>query len=443
MRVSKMRVSKEKAITVPFIFVTWLSGFVSEETSKMILLAMIFTTFRMLFLYKKVQIVFVFYIFHLTYILILIPYFWYGIPITGHSVFQIPLYMNQTLLVHGLFVFVLYIFSDLNLPNRSIIFSKHLPKWDNPVLFLVLTIIMVAILTVMTINKTNIFGMGSDQIWNSYNGNLGGSGLPEYFPVFFLVAFIFAKNRNLKRVLVIIYIVFAYLAITRGMRVTLLLTTLLFFALFFDGKFKTRYVILVAILGMVLVQAAGFARDGKTQIDDLFTIYGGSTILTNQSEVFYTSNVMLSIVTDGITGIGERLYSLFAASLQVLLPPRFVLSEGKPIYYVANWAHRAVGGGGLISVFFYFWMSYPGVFLIARFLALGTNKAIKKPSFLFAIYIVCVYSFYPRWLAYDAINFLFRLPLYAVIMYLLLVDVHRLWLRQISDNVSKLKTANE
>lgn len=438
-----MIINREKAITIPVLLILWLGGFVSDSVIPLVLVAMTLVSIRLIVLYRNVQTVFIFYIFHLSFILMLIPYFMFDIPITPHSEFQIAIYMNPALLIHGAFVFALYLFTDLNIPNRPIVFSKNLPKRGDAAVFLLLTGIMMAILVNMMVGKVNVYSLPADQAWGTYVKNIDptvvGSGAPEYFLVFFLTAFIFGKKLYLRGILIGIFCIFIYSGFTRGMRVSFLMLILLFFALFFDGKIKLRYILLMTLVGMTLLHAAGYAKSGKRDVVDLFSVYSGTQLLTNQGEVFYTSNVVVSSITDGICGLKERAFSLLAASLQVIIPPRIGLgNEGKPFLYVRELTGRAAGGGGLISVFFYFWMDYFGVVLIAFFLAKVTNKAIKKPTSLLSIYIICVYSLYPRWLVYDPVNFLFRVPLYAICLYLLLMEFHRMMLKhKLTRNITQ------
>jgi hypothetical protein len=438
-----MKISGEKTIIVPVLLILWLSGCLSDSAIPMVMVAMTLISIRLTVLYKNVQPVFIFYIFHLSYMLLIIPYFMFGIPITPHYEFQTAMYMNPTLLIHGAFVFALYLFTDLKIPNRPVIFSKNLPKRDDAAVFLFLTGIMITILVNMMVSKVNVYSLPAEQSWGAYLENIDpssiGSGAPEYFPCFFLTAFIFAKKRWAKRILIGIFCVFAFVSFTRGMRVSLLMLIFLFFALFYDGKIKVRYIIIMITVGMVLMQAVGYAKSGKRELAELFSVYSDKQLLTNQGEVFYTSNITVSSIIDGICGLKERAFSLLAASLQAVLPPRIELgSEGKPAIYVRELTGRAAGGGGLISVFLYFWLDYIGVIIIAMFLALVTNKAIKKPAPVLVIFIICVYSFYPRWLVYDPVNFLFRLPLYAICLYLLLMEFHRMMLkRNLTRNITQ------
>ncbi|TWJ26354.1 hypothetical protein [Geobacter argillaceus] len=417
-----MIVSKEKIAAIPILLTLWLSGFIFPTVIPLVMLAMTLISIRLIFLYKNVQPVFIYYIFHLSYVVMLIPYFLFDIPITPHSEFQIAKYMDSTLLVHGAFVFTLYFFSDLNAPKQLVVIAEHLPSRKDTAVFLFLAGAMLAIIVSMQIGSVNIYSIDAAQAWDAYNDNISASsGAPEYFLVFFVTAFIFAKSYRLKLILTIIFCIFIYSGFTRGMRVSLLMPILLYFALFLDGKFRTRYIFIMAIVGMVLVQAAGFLRDGKRAAMELFSLFSGTALLTNQGEVFYTTNIIVSALIDGVCGMKERMFSLFAALLQTILPPRIGLgSIGKPALYVWDLTGREAGGGGLISGFFYFWLDYFGVVLIAFFIAILTNKVINKPTSLLSLYIICLYSFYPRWLAYDPVNFMFRMPLYAICLYLLL-----------------------
>lgn len=411
----------EKLIIFPVLLIIWLIGFESDEAIPLVMLAITFISLRLVILYWNVQPIFIFYIFHLSYILILIPYFMFRIPIVPYVEFQIPHYMNPTLLIHGAFVFALYLFSNLNVPDRTIVFSASLPVRDNTIVRWILIGLMGAILIYMAVGKQNIYSLDAGQNFEAYTRNFTeSSGAVEYFIVLFLVAFLFSKKRSARWILMGLFGIYVFLAFSRGTRVPMLMLLLMFFALYFDGRIKTRYILLFVLGGMILFQATGFLREGKREYSQLFTIFSGGQIITNQSEVFYSSNVIISSVIDNLIGLPERMISLLAAALQVLLPPRFgYMVEGKPALYVWYVTQRAAGGGGLISAFFYYWGSYYGVVVIAGFLAWINNRAIKKLTPLLSIYIICIYSFYPRWLVYDPINFLFRLPLYAIILYLL------------------------
>lgn len=406
------------------------------------MVAMTVVSIRLIALYKNLQPVFIYYIFHLSYVVMLIPYFVYDIPITPHSEFQVSQYMDSTLLVHGAFIFAVYFFSNLNSPKKLMVLSGNLPSRKDTAVFFFLASIMVAIIFSMLLGSVNIYSIDAGQAWDAYNDNISASsGAPEYFLVFFITAFIFAKNSRLKLILTIIFCAFVYSGFTRGMRVSLLMPILLYFALFLDGKFRTRYILLMALVGMALVQAAGFLRDGKRGAVELFSLFSGTALLTNQGEVFYTTNIIVSALIDGVCGMKDRLFSLFAALLQTVLPPRIGLgSIGKPALYVWDLTGRSAGGGGLISGFFYFWLDYFGVVFIAFFIAMLTNKAIKKPTPILSIYIICLYSFSPRWLAYDPVNFIFRLPLYVICLYLLMIQFHKTMVQPdiVKDNIKEI-----
>jgi hypothetical protein len=177
-----------------------------------------------------------------------------------------------------------------------------------------------------------------------------------------------------------------------------------------------------------VVHGVGALREGQARTG-FVSLYGhGGGLLTNQGETFYTSNVIVSAIIDGAVGPKERLVSLFAGLLHTVFPPRIAFTiESRPQLYTGKLLPgRDEGGGCLASAFFYFWLDYLGVLLAALYIAWVTGRAIKHPAPLLSIYIVGVYSYYPRWLVYDAVSFLFRVPLYAIFLYMGAVELHKI-----------------
>ncbi len=420
----------------------WGGAYIDESFVPVVLGMMTLVSIGLMIAYRNHHAIMVFHFFQSTYVLILIPYFVFGIPIVPYIDFQIPRYMNSTLLIHALFIMVFYLSVSRETLGQKKIFRNAIPQKHDPFIFFSLLLVMLVF--IFSLGGQNIYTLNATVTYDAYVQNsANASGAYEYFYVLFIVAFCFAKKKQYKMILLGIYLFYAYFAITRGFRIQLLQLTLLVFLLFVDGKFKLRTVVILAVAGLVSFQAFGFLKEGKYELGQLFAFSTESgQIMTNQSEVFYTTNVINSAIIDGVFGIKERLVSIGAATLQILIPPRFGFIEGKPALYLVKLEPRDAGGGGLISGFFYFWGSFIGVVLIAMFIAKMTNKAILSNSRYLAIFVILMYSLYPRWLAYDPVNSLFRLPLYAIALYVIAMSLHKYILMLKSQNKASIVPAS-
>lgn len=81
------------------------------------------------------------------------------------------------------------------------------------------------------------------------------------------------------------------------------------------------------------------------------------------------------------------------------------------------------GGGGLIAVYFYTWLSYIGPIVSGIFIGFSISTVFKNSSIAIKIYGLLILVTFPRWYAYNPI-FLVKFCIYGVLLYLFFRLIH-------------------
>lgn len=385
------------------------------ELGKMLLIMSIVTNIIVIWQMRRIQPAVLMCIFFLSYILYLIPYYYDDYIISAHTQYYKRELYDQMLGIHLLFLtsFLLFLRSSLNSNHLKI---KDLIKpRDNIVVFLFLYLVMFII--IYSIKGSSVLG-GS---YSTYIENLEGQGGSiEYFYIFFIIAYFFTTKKLLRYSLLLLVVYYCFITMTRGYRIQFVQMIILTFVLFLDGKFKTIYMMIFAFLGFIVAEIVNLLKMmGSLSVEDMLALFEKSDkgiIISNQTDVFYSSVVFLGLIKDDIFSLGLRIWSTLGFVWNWFVPSSFVWIEARVPMFASTFT--SLGGGGLVSAYFYVWFGYLGPILIGSCLALLFNKtylsAVKKN---FKIIAILVLSLYPRWFAYDPANFLIRLSLYIYIVY--------------------------
>lgn len=410
---------KLSLVTLNF-FLLLLSAFL--EVGKALLIMGILTNIFVIWEMRRIQPAVLMGFFFLSYIMYLIPYYFYDYTIAAYEQYYKRELYDQMLGIHLLFLSSLLVFLKNDL-NKDYLKLKDLIKpRDNVAIFAFLYLIMLII--IFSIKGSSVL----EGSYSTYIDNLEGQGgSVEYFYIFFTIAFFFTTKTSLRYSLLFLVVYYCFITITRGYRIQFVQMIILAFVLFFDGKFKTFYMMIFAFFGFIISEIVGMLKMfGSVSFQDMITLFEKSDkgiIINNQTEVFYSSVVFLGLVKDDILSFSLRIWSALGFVLNWFVPSSFVWKEARlPVF-----AHEytSLGGGGLVSAYFYVWFGYLGPVLIGLALAMLFNKTyssdLKKN---FKIVAILVFSLYPRWFAYDPGNFLMRFSLYVIIFYMGFIIIH-------------------
>jgi hypothetical protein len=359
-----------------------------------------------------------------TYLLYLIPIYFLekqiGYVVSYHT-FHL---FNQVLIIHVLFLSLFSFFIRNNYNQNKMKLVDLIPIKNNPVIFNFLVVIM--IILIFHVKGVNIFS-GKDGSYSLYRENLSNvSGLWEYFYLLFISTFLFTKSKLQKWILLLIGIIYMAKSLLLGLRVQLLQMVIICFVLFFENKLKLKYLIMFLVLGIFSMETYGIMKEVgfsnfMTVMGRIDQINSDNVMLTNQTEVFYSSATYLGVIDDGTLSIDGRIKSTIGFMQNLIIPSAYVIEEGRLPSFISKYTH--LGGGGLISIQFYVWFSWLGIIMLAFILAYFFNKLYSNKNI--AYIGILVIGTFPRWFAYDPGNFLFRLPLYLFIIYLFIMEINK------------------
>jgi hypothetical protein len=352
------------------------------------------------------------FIFISLYVYELIYYFILGYSIAFHSFFKDYGYYYKTLTILSLFLIFLLL-SNVDAYKTTIIRTEF-----NPLLFWLNFIIAFFI---MLYGKTGYKQM---------------SPINEYFIVFFLVSFIFSKQTIGYRLLLFSLAgVYGLKNVLLGGRIEMLQLGILMFALFFKDRISIKQLFLLVIVGTISLSAYEGIRSSlktdKAEVSDSKTMKldGESNRISNQGDVFYASVRIVGMIEDDLLTAQER----FESFCYFLISP---IMKGKDLPAVQDLSSYkksefSTGGGGLLPVFLYAWLYFPGVIIIALFIAYILRNLMNAQYAFFYCYSLLIVSTVPRWFAYYPTNIIKLCLLGALYIQICHIIHHRMLLRPI------------
>lgn len=367
------------------------------------------------FLQKNVVFLILFSYF-LLYVLALKYPFIYNIPISVYSDFVAPVYIyNSTL---SLFLFFIVFFWKVKIKPRENIFQIGYLK-NNCIFWINYLLALFSMLRgKMGENILTSGGYGRD-------AEVVRSSLMEYFLVFFVIAFIFSNNDKYKiRWLLLLSTFFCLKNLLYGGRIEVVMMLIALLILHYQFKFGFKFYLISFFVAMYFFYVVGNIRENpmvilSNDIGEVLIPFNDNaeivTLVSQEGDVNYSSSRIIGLTSIGIIQFGDRVYALFLFFLSIILPHSMLPELANLSTFKID--EYPVGGGGLISAYFFVFSGYIGVFLIAFFLANVFNKySIKKHPTFTGIYVLFVLITTPRWFAYYPIH-IFKLALYGAIFF--------------------------
>lgn len=273
-----------------------------------------------------------------------------------------------------------------------------------------------------------VIGKSGDTILDSAyaQGDSSSSVLYEYFFIPFVACLFFSKKN--KKQLVMIYLLsllYASKSILYGGRIEVLMLLISLFTWRFQYKLKTASILILLGCGLIGMLFLSQLRGGfyetlnSFEIEQLFES-DNNVIISQEGDVTYASMRLIGMIKSGFITLFDRIMALFFFIVSIVVPYDILPPIANLSSYMSN--VYPVGGGGLISTFFYVYLSYGGVVLIGVFIgklfSITSNSYHTKGKFIH-FYVFFVLVTMPRWFAYNPIS-LFKMALYGAIYILLL-----------------------
>lgn len=393
-----------RALTVPFLLCLCAVGICVSAlgAGEAVLLAgATLANFHLAWINRRNQPVVVFFIFTLTYILYILPFYLFGIRFTAYLQYATEEHFAAALQVLALFLVVLYCFQARVRPRGPRApFAKLVSVLPNDALFLGSLLFMVAI-TFLGIRGDTIFAAGGYG-----KGSVQKSGLVEYFLIGLVLAAATMRRPGRLRVAMLGVVVVAYVLriLVYGGRIEVLQVILVLFFVFADRRFSGWMVVAGSTLGLGLTELVGLIRANPLQALSALS-YGWTrpaAILSNQGDVFYASTAYIAVLRDGMLDPLFRVKSIVGFLASLVLPSRAVWPEARVAEFVSRLT--PIGGGGLFPAYLFLWLGVPGVifgaWIVHRLICASRKDGLPVWARAF---VVLALSTYPRWYAYSPI----------------------------------------
>lgn len=398
-----------------YVFILVSTYLTSGNAKTLLLFIMIYTIFNM-FRFKKSQIIIIFLIFIFTYWFYLIFYFFWDIPYStyvGYQNFEVSLKLLQLQTI----IFVL-LFNMISLKIANYSFEKLIVRKRNDVIFLFSIIIMIMI---------NFFGLrGGNFFQVSYGIENTGSTLLEYFLIFNFMAYLYSNTKSKDFIIITINIIYISNLLLYGFRLVAIEMVLVIFILYFENKFKTRWIISVSIVGFFGMTIIGNLRVGIFgEWKEVFGIYNG-VLKVNQGDVFQTSAVHIGLIEDRLFSTMYRIKAFLGIFWNVFVFPKYQINE---TILNQNLLGHKVGGGGSIASYMYFYLGYFGIIILPVFVSRMVNAVFKTSKEILVIYGYFLLVTFPRWYAYSPF-IIIKMGFWLMFTYAVFLCVHNLMLKK-------------
>jgi len=327
-------------------------------------------------------------------------------------------FQKSDILLNVCLVQILFLYVFFNTIKRNInfdFFKKLFVK--NAFLTFILFSICILIL-LFGLRGENIFQSGS----YANNENVEKSSIHEYFIIFFLLFRIFMPiNKFTKSIYYILFFTYIFKTLLFGGRIEVVEISLV--VLFIDIIPKYR----ISASKLIIVLFALFYINliiNNIRSNPLNLLNGEYIELLNpfnsnsdfesstQGDVIQSSARIIGIVKTNNADVFYR----FSSFLNYLSSPFFVSNFFDSTSNLAKYKQDIFqsGGGGLISIYFYFWLGYLGPILIGFILAILIN--FSTYNIYYYIYSFTLFITFPRWVAYNPI-FLLKFCFFSIIFF--------------------------
>lgn len=417
------------ALTTPLFIIGLLFYFLNFINFFSIVITILNGIFIIKFI-KKIPILLLF-IFIFFYTRTFNYYFVDSITISYWSDFQTFDVLKRVLLSHALFIF--FLGNSINSLNQKYSFDFRNYFRPNKILFYFF--LLISILTL-------IFGIQGESLLNgatyASQESTSKSTLHEYFILFFFFLIVFSSNIKFEKYIIfIMMILYIFKTILYGGRIEVVEIGLLWFYIFYYylNKVKIRTVLFVLLFGVYISNVVNNIRTNPIDFIsgiDTFSFFDPTSsfdskskyeiLSTNEGDVIQSSARIIGLIDVNELSIPRRIISGVLYLLSPFLPTS-ILPEFANLSVYKQEVYRS-GGGGLISTYFFSWLSYIGPILIGIILAFIINQFYSNNSIYNYVYCTIIFVMFPRWFAYNPIM-LVKFCFYAIIIIFFIIKIYK------------------
>ena len=335
-------------------------------------------------------------LFMITYFLYIIPFTFFGLPLSIYQTFfDSEAYENVSGVLRIQSIFYVLFVSLLPIKEGAPI-RESLSLSSNKIPYICSLILMIISFINIPFEET---------ILNStYSIETASTIYFDYFIIFALINYGFSSSKLQKSINFTLIIIMAFMPLLFGKRLASVQLLILFFILYLEGNFKNKFIYFFTITGYVLNSLFAFYRVHSVQgvISGLFGLNDNDILNNNQTGVWFASEIIYKLINDGIFDLEFRVKSILGTFLNSFLPTSLTPKEALVnIYIMENGLAPLPGNGGLVGVSGYLWLGYVGTIIFAIILArtIYVGYRTQKQVYVYpAILLLCTL---PKWYTYN------------------------------------------
>lgn len=363
----------------------------------------------------KDYIVFILFAFMFNYTLVPFNYYFYDISMTrseainSHTVYNVAL---------SLFLFISLLLFQLKIKDSTTAPPLSLRSDIVYKFCFVLGLIMTTfLLTGDNILSSGGYGQGETQT----------STLMEYSIIPISLCLIFADTKSKRIWTYILALFFVIKILFYGGRIGAVMLAISLFIIRFQYKLSRKQIVVIILLGVIFMSAfgtfRGYTLGGFEYLKTAFLSSFSSFSSDGQyTDVYYASVRIIYLIENGILDVASRVQSFLLYLISAFVP-------GSALGHLANLSSYMTdsyssGGGGLCTTFFYAYLGWFGVIILALFIGKMLNLYKTTHSEYIRFYIVLLIVVSPRWFAYYPIHII-KLCLWGLVFFYLMRIVRK------------------
>lgn len=236
------------------------------------------------------------------------------------------------------------------------------------------------------------------------------SNLNEYFIIFILLMYLYSSEVRFQKI-VFYGLIFSYIIknLLYGGRIETIEVGILLIYCVTRYKFSLRVHMLLMVAAFCLIGLFGLLRSnidfiltGHIDWEKILSFENREYLESNEGDVFYASSRMFFLMENGYLDVIDRINAFFSFTGLIFVPSSIVPDIGVLASYKTNIYNS--GGGGLAPIYYFVFLGYLGVILLAFFCGkIFSSISCPKNKYL-SFYSILFISMIPRWFAYYPIH---------------------------------------
>ena len=271
----------------------------------------------------------------------------------------------------------------------------------------------------LSLNLIIVFLLVREIILSFGSGRGSVSSMYEYAVIIFIISFIYSKDNIQRKITVLLLFAYALRDILSGNRACALQMIIMFALIFWLGKYTIKQSIPFIMIGITVFTMVGGNREQtnfslNSIVTNMLRLLSGGGVNDTAYSAYFTSMTFIKVCKSLSWSDRFDLFLQFIKSC--FLGSSVVKNSSLSLYTHSVYAHDY---GGVLPFYFFFYLGYFGVTLIAFYVNILLNSIQNRINSsgnrLQKGLIVYIVSTMPRWYLYGPLPLFRGILLFSVL----------------------------